>query len=999
MPEYSSAENELINKIHQVDLQRSLSRMRQAVEEIWSDEAPRIIPGYTNHGVKHCERLAANAVQLLEAYSGHHLSDKELYLLLAGIYMHDIGMQCDVLVHKVVKQKAQTEIVRREGASSPRFDTVFTSTDATNYSPEEQKAIRKFHHYLSIAWIAHARLEGDPVLGDAAKAIPAELIADLLDICVHHTKLPITACPVDFTYDGSQRKQFVAALLRFADELDITATRVNLKTVITFRLDPTNAVYWWLHWHTHISFETKHLVRIILRLNPSDADEYGRDLEMVFLDTFKHKNAPVLDVLARNSLPMVISSEESIMPDPFADRLPPEIAEHLLAISGLSKRRTENPSPPKASLIEANHGYPPNHNVETGVSAATVRERSEKIRNALKTYILPHISRSVVHERYLPAIQRSISAEKARIIPIAGPAGYGKTTVLGEIYDELVTTHKGWIGFVDGNEIVRELAAENQLFMAVGKCLCGTAVSVTDIVDSLTRACGRGILLLDTLDRILNSSIVPSLQEMFLHLIAKNATVVFTCRDFEYESYLLPSHEKLGQVAQSIDHYKDARLHAFTTDEVVTATLQFVDEQSDIAFPDGGRAFAESLPVLSADDKPLYEIVHNPLFLALLCELFAKDGHLPSNLTVSKLYQMYWMRKVTGSRMYDTNSPEIMAKEARCLRIAEVLAKASKRNLVDAIDVLDEINLRLPQDQVQNDARTDLFSEGVLKKWPDGGIRFFHQTFLEYAIARWLGTRSGQAQRKKILQELKRNSPGSHLHWWPIIRQLLALIDHQSSREFLHIANALDQDQLPAFRATAFGAASREEPGSLKAVLPWAITLGEEHQHILLEALDSVAEALSTTAWEIILALLQQGTWATAVNAATGAGVLFRRWQKKLSCRLEEALLAIEQRILASPEGRERISQRSQLVGWLLWALIKMPSCLLDQQDLKALVDRYKAFNDTNRATIFKLHLVPGVVPEAKGVLLAVASECPLPSDMNNEAVQLLEQVLPELIK
>ena len=32
---------------------------------------------------------------------------QEIYLLLAGIYLHDIGMQCDIVKYPEIKEKAE----------------------------------------------------------------------------------------------------------------------------------------------------------------------------------------------------------------------------------------------------------------------------------------------------------------------------------------------------------------------------------------------------------------------------------------------------------------------------------------------------------------------------------------------------------------------------------------------------------------------------------------------------------------------------------------------------------------------------------------------------------------------------------------------------------------------------------------------------------------------------------------------------------------------------
>src|SRR5579872_4846956 len=184
MAKFSPAERGFLNRIHDDRLRTGLAQIREAMEDIWSTDAPRIIQDYTDHGQTHCRRLAGFAAEILKANDGRPLSDHETYLLLAGIYLHDIGMQCDVIRFPHIKARAE-----ELGA---RFDIDFTASTANNYSVAEQKAIRSNHHYLSIAWLDVANRTGETLLGPAAKTIPEELVDDLMAVCVHHTKLPIT---------------------------------------------------------------------------------------------------------------------------------------------------------------------------------------------------------------------------------------------------------------------------------------------------------------------------------------------------------------------------------------------------------------------------------------------------------------------------------------------------------------------------------------------------------------------------------------------------------------------------------------------------------------------------------------------------------------------------------------------------------------------------------------------------------------------------------------
>jgi tetratricopeptide (TPR) repeat protein len=314
--------DQLRKQITNPRLVNSLDMIRQAAEDIWGPDTPRIIHGYTGHGIPHSERVAGFVARLLDANSGQDLSPEEMYLLLAGVYLHDIGMQCDVVRFPEIKARAE-----RLGA---QFTVIFTAQAASEYNIDEQKAIRENHQYLTAAWIDYAHRENKTVLGPAIKTIPPGfeyLVDDLMDVCKYHAKLPISDCPSP-RFGQQVRKQLIAALLRFADELDIDRNRVSIETVKNFSLDPRNSVYWWLHNRALISFSSSHLVTLTIRMHPDDIEQYGSFVTM-FITEFQNKNQPVLSILAENNIPIIIDANSKVMEHDRVERLPPEIVQAL----------------------------------------------------------------------------------------------------------------------------------------------------------------------------------------------------------------------------------------------------------------------------------------------------------------------------------------------------------------------------------------------------------------------------------------------------------------------------------------------------------------------------------------------------------------------------------------------------------------------------------------------------------------------------------------------
>ena len=156
--------------------------------------------------------------------------------------------------------------------------------------------------------------------------------------------------------------------------------------------------------------------------------------------------------------------------------------------------------------IEAIPISPPHYKVSNPSYLESVQRQSIAAREALTPRILQRIPRSVIEAKYLPAIARGTAPEGQRVIPLIGNAGYGKSTILGTLYDELTAINLPWLGIILCSSL--RLTPGQSLSIAFGEVLSGQPTDLLEIIESLTQNHGKGVLLIDTLDLVISRSFV-----------------------------------------------------------------------------------------------------------------------------------------------------------------------------------------------------------------------------------------------------------------------------------------------------------------------------------------------------------------------------------------------------------------------------------------------------------------------------------------------------------
>ena len=279
-----------IGPFQNCSLKKSLMEIELAAERVWSSSFI-LIKNYTGHDIRHSERLINYIIKLIKLYKGDApFSDEEIYLLIAGACLHDIGMQCDIWKKECAEIGKIAEILGAE------LELQSNSDRSSGLSDIDQEVIRNNHNYLSAAWIKYSytkRYGGLPPQNDleiACMGIPENLVADLIDMCLYHSKLDINKCG-NSLFMTDERKKFIASLLRFADELDINYDRISMDNYDVFRIPQENLLSWWLHERTTIDLDVKTgNIAFYVSLHPEDEIKYGKIIERIYIDKFQEKN-------------------------------------------------------------------------------------------------------------------------------------------------------------------------------------------------------------------------------------------------------------------------------------------------------------------------------------------------------------------------------------------------------------------------------------------------------------------------------------------------------------------------------------------------------------------------------------------------------------------------------------------------------------------------------------------------------------------------------------
>ena len=406
--------------------------------------------------------------------------------------------------------------------------------------------------------------------------------------------------------------------------------------------------------------------------------------------------------------------------------------------------------------------------------------------------------------------------------------------------------------------------------IASAKSEPGLTAGLSDILEANDFP-GSPTLLIDTIDIVLSSVTTRYFDQLLAAFTEAGSSIVITCRPQEYGEYLKPTSKQLPSLAGSPLEF---RIPALTPDEITVLARQYLQSLS-IVPPRGQEEFSQSIVNLESSQRSLSEIVQSPLLLGMVCELYGPGGSVPPDLDVGRLYREYWTEKVARTRDGDVGSLA-SDKEHLALNMARQLWFKSSDGIVEWLQTD-----TLTENAQQVAAFRDLTSEGVLVRSPrnNSAVRFMHQTFTEFAMAKWLNSEGGSATFESAI-ELISSSGADKLHWWPVMRETFAL--KAASGSLMRVAQMLSETGLPAFKGLAFGAASGDfkvlQMLTARAVEPCEDeALSAARRQALRDAFATADAEAAPAILRLALSLLEYSSMQEAASNAKSCGYLLAK--------------------------------------------------------------------------------------------------------------------------
>lgn len=423
----------------------------------------------------------------------------------------------------------------------------------------------------------------------------------------------------------------------------------------------------------------------------------------------------------------------------------------------------------------------------------------DRDRASLQAQKFPPVLRMDLLKDALRARDRQAEGAGFRVaLVLTGDGGIGKSVLLGQLLSRLEAAPGAVVLLscvqVPQEELHRGAAEVDRALGGAVHPLAG--LGIIEILTRLRDRYGTVTLLVDTLDLILDRHSLPGLSAVFAEAL-RLGEVALTCRDHEYQTYLQAAWRSAPSLAGRLTRYK---LSLLSAEEIVAWAKNYIAARKTEPTA-SDAAFLRVLEGRVSEPGPLRQVCALPVRLAMACDVYANVGHIPPDLTATKLFAAYWDARVKRT----VEGIEAPVKDRAALALAEPVVTSGG-----------VLTVRVPKSALNADFDQGLrllVSEGVVRDLANDW-EFFHQSFAEYAHGRWLLNQGLDSSR---ITDLARALGTDHTNLWPLARSLMSQLDDVA--EYRKLAALLPADTPEAAQTHVVAALGRPEGSSVRNVL------------------------------------------------------------------------------------------------------------------------------------------------------------------------------------
>lgn len=290
---------------------KRLQRICNKIRREWASPTRRAYP-YTPHDDSHCERVEEKLYQLISIEKAkENLPPEEIFLLLASVWLHDIGMK----PHLFNDDKSENEL--RDKASTIRWD----------------RYVRENHAERSARFVK----ENGRRLG-----LTDDEIRHMIKMCRlhrHRAYKELYLEPWPTKKEPRIRIQLLIAYLRLADVLHIPhkAETGEFKIYLALGLDPISRFHWFKSKYTDSIFVSPEEFRITITLKIPESREYPNrweqklePLKEVLTREVQDELESIKDILSKGGLSVYLTLECDSVEDPMMSKNDVQQLEELL---------------------------------------------------------------------------------------------------------------------------------------------------------------------------------------------------------------------------------------------------------------------------------------------------------------------------------------------------------------------------------------------------------------------------------------------------------------------------------------------------------------------------------------------------------------------------------------------------------------------------------------------------------------------------------------------